>query len=195
MKLNINSLPPIHDFTSQDITVTPVPESGPTGYSEVLEAITSVSISPTDSGMSSTFTSGNARIFGEYRDQFVMAMSYTEPQIERDESGDPIRDGSGAVIENSKLPLVQHSVSGWGDVPLPEDTENIWYLYEFKPPSETESSVTLTVSGTMSTHTSSTPPLPTDPVVVTGVPWSASINQAVSWDIDTNVAEFKKYYP
>lgn len=193
MKLNIIELPSIKDFVQQDEVITAVPENSE-GYDEAVEGITSVVFSVSDSGMGSSDSGGSVTISGVYRDQFNMAMGYVEPQIERDVSGDPLRDSEGNPINNTKLPLVQHEVSSWGDVPTPEMTEDIWYLYKFTPPGETRTSVTITVSGTMTTTDTPIAPAVGDPVVTTGVPWSGSVTQEVLWDIDTNIAEFRRYY-
>lgn len=201
MNITPNTLPAIMELSPVSITFTPVPSTDvvtPEGtVNEINAVISGIQLNPSDEGLDLSFSDLSAVVSGSYTSQFNVKMSYTEPQIERDASGEPLRDPEGAPIYNSKLPLVQHDVNKWSSIPEPGDIENVWYLYKFKPPAVVSTSVSFTVSVDWVEET-----IPAaDAAGVVGdptyVPNSGSFNvsQVINWDMDTNVAQFRKYYP
>ncbi|CAM0044290.1 hypothetical protein VPHD148_0290 [Vibrio phage D148] len=207
MKFTVDTLPDIADLTEQSIALILYPETQDDGTIESDPIITEVSMNVPDSGVSITFdvSDRSASISGMYVDQYDQIIKWTRGQIERDASGDPILDGAGQYIEDPlQDPLVEEA-TGWGDVPpspfeVNYDRNLLWYLFQFLPPADTSDKiVTYTVSGTMTTlapaeDPPSVPPGP-DPEPVTGVPFAASISQTVFYDVDSNEANFRRYFP
>lgn len=201
MKISPATLSPIDELVSQDVTLVAVPES----TSTIIESdpvITSVTSNSGDSGMQMTFEADSVNISGSYLDQFPMRLSYTESQVVRCVDGTPDRDPDGNLVFDPTLALVQHTVGSWGLVPPPPDDvdyreEDIWFLYEFTPPSNMSTrSISYTVHGTMTTQ-ELIPQLPPAPPSmgppVTGVPFSVVVCQDVMYNLNSNILQFNRY--
>ena len=192
------TLPDIADLKNQNVVLSLSADTTDPMAVESDPVITGFSASQSDSGITTDFDLDNMYIDGSYIDKFSQSMKWTKGQIDRNPDGTPIIDLlQNSYILNPVLPIIEATASGWDNVPPAPgepgyDLAELWYLSRFQPPEDTSDRVTTyTVTGTMTvTDTLMVPPTVTD-----DVPFSASVSQTIFYDIDTNTARFKAYFP
>jgi hypothetical protein len=131
-------------------------------------------MSPADSGMVLDFVSNPTALglSGRYEEQFAHTISFNKPQVDAYTAPESV------------------TTTTWADVPDPGDP-GIWFLYEYSPPGIMTVTVTYTIQASWTETDSTDPLLP----VVTPKTGTFTATQVVNYDTDTNVAEFKRYYP
>jgi hypothetical protein len=181
MILDITKLPDIMELSPVSGTVNALYSTDDPTILESDAVITSVTPNRSDSGVNIDISGTVVTLSGPgYRQAFNTEIGYAGPQV------DPL----------AKPPY--YEVSSWGSVPEPDDTANFFFLYKFKAPDTMVTTITYTVEGTYSETeqvTSGEPPneIVTPGDTVTGIPFTLTFTQTVNYDLDSNVAEFKRY--
>lgn len=170
MELSVTSLPDIYDLTALSYTVSLVYDSTDTTVTESDAVIDTFVSSIDDPGVTLTIGTGSVSLNGTgYRNTFQSEIGYARPQVDLLTKPEYVEEIS------------------WGDIPEPSDDSDIWFLYKYKPPANTTITCSYTVSGTY-TRTESTSGIPTE-----NTPFSLTFTQVVNYDIEANVAEFRRY--
>lgn len=174
MHLSIETLPPVLELEYMSGSVELVPDDTDT-LTEENYVITSVNVDVSDPGITLNYTSDPTKLVvsGAYNNQFQHQLGYTEPQV--DELTAP----------------VEVFTSSWSEVPEPADTESIWFLFEYTPPASVSVTVTYEIEASWVEVDSTIITNPTQ----TDRSETFYISQVVSYDIATNITQFKKYYP
>lgn len=169
MQLSVTSFPDVIELINHTDTVSMVLESD-ANATESNAVITGFTADTSDSGMTLSFTGDTATATGRYEEQFESEIGYAEPQVD--------------LLTKP----VYVEVKSWGPVPDPTATDDIWFLYKYRAPDILTRTVTYTVTGTYDYEVL----LPT-PVPPVQMPFTATVTKVVNYDLDANVAEFKRY--
>lgn len=181
MILSITELPGILELSPVSGTVSVLYSTDDPSVIESDAVITSVTPNISDSGVNIDVSGTTITLSGPgYRQAFATEIGYAGPQV------DPL----------AKPPY--YEVTSWGSVPEPDDIENFYFLYKFKAPDVMVTTITYTVEGTYSETEQITTGEPPNEVTepgdtITGIPFTLAFTQTVSYDLDANVAEFKRY--
>lgn len=181
MLLDKTDLPETMELTPVSGTVNVLYDTSDPEVEQSDGVITSVTPSSPDSGIQTSFSGLTVTVSGTgYEQAFASEIGYAEPQI------NPLAKPNYVEVQS------------WGPVPDPTDTTNFWFLYKYKAPDATVRTITYTVSGTYS----ETPMITTGEgelatttpgETVTGIPFNLTFTQTVNYDLDSNVAEFRRY--
>lgn len=172
MHLSITSLPPVLELGDNSGIISLVPDNVGLVTEEQF-VVTAASISPADSGMVLDFVSNPTALTlsGRYEEQFAHTIKFNKPQVDDYTAPESV------------------TTTTWADVPDPGDP-GIWFLYEYTPPGVMTKTVTYTIQASWNEVDATIPPGTTTPRTGT-----FTATQVVNYDTDTNVAEFKRYYP
>lgn len=174
MHLDINTLPAVLELNGFSGVVRLVPDDADP-ITEVDYIITAVRASKSDSGIILDFSTDPTQlsISGSYQEQFSHRIGYTEPQVD---------------VYTAPVKVFTKT---WASVPEPEEIDLIWFLFEYTPPSTLTSSIVYEVDVSWIERDETLPGEPVD----TEKTDTFMVSQIVNYDIDTNVSQFKKYYP
>lgn len=174
MHLDPSTLPPVLELDDASGIVRLVPDNV-IPVTEIDYEIKAVRMSKVDSGITLDFTSDPTQmsISGSYVEQFSHRIGFAEPQVD------------------ALTPPVQKLVKTWAEVPEPSETDKIWFLFEYTAPSVMTTSITYELDVEWTERDETIPGSPVD----TPMARTFTISQVVNYDTDTNVAQFKKYYP
>ena len=175
MQISPTSLAPVNELESAGGTITLVPNNVPP-ITETDYYITDVRMSNSDTGITLDWTTDPTSlvISGAYVEQFRHRIGYAEPQVDL------------------LTAPATHVVKTWAEVPPPENTGDIWFLFEYTPPNIMTRNITYSIDVEWIEREED---LLGGPEIVTDKSQTFTITQTVNYDIDANVAKFKTYHP
>lgn len=174
MHLDPSTLPPVLELEDAGGTIRLVPDDA-VPITEIDYQIDAVRMSKADSGITLDYATDPTAlsIAGAYVEQFSHRIGYAKPQVD------------------SLTKPEQVFVKTWAEVPAPDQTDQIWFLFEYTPPSVMTTTITYEVDVSWTERDETIPGSPVD----TPMSQTFTISQTVNYATETNVAKFKEYYP